>query len=142
MMSLLIPEHLKRELDAESRERGKTFVNETIGAIAEKYHSKMPLLNEFWIFIAAKRDKRSGNLNAYIKAVDRDHLHKVNTPMQGAQLWYINWKTGEKRLEWILPLQAKKSQIDTSHYICGNRLIQDSLLRADRALGKNLATGK
>lgn len=139
---LLLPDRLKRELKEEAKERGKSFARDGIEEIAKKYHDKLPLLNEFWIFIAAKRDRHTGALNAYIKAVDRDHLYKVNKPIQGAQLWYINWKTGEKRLEWILPLQPKKSKILLTDYIQENKIIQDSVIRAEKALGKNLATGK
>ena len=139
---LLIPKYLQDEIKDEAQERAKHFVKDSIEEIAQKYHKRMPDLNEFWIFIAAKRDRRSGTLNAYIKAVDRKNLHKVNHPIQGAQLWYINWKTGEKRLEWILPLQAKKSVVATDLYTQNNPIVLESLIKAERLLGKNLATSK
>lgn len=139
---LLIPNKLKKEIEAESKERAVHFVKNSIEEIAEKYHKKMPDLWEFWIFIAAKRDKRSGSLNAIIRAVDRANLHLVNQPIQGAQLWYINWKTGEKRLEWILPLQSKKSKVSVDSYTNSSPIVLSSLLQAEKVLGKNLATGK
>lgn len=139
---LLLPKKVMDDIKDEAKERAKAFVDNTIEEIAGKFHSKLPLLNEFWILIAAKRDARSGHLNAYIKAVDRDHLHKVNHPIQGAQLWYINWKTGEKRLEWILPLQPRKSKIAIDEFTQGNKIIQESLKQSEKILRKNLATGK
>lgn len=139
---LILSESLQKDLKHEAKERGKAFVKDNIEEIAKQYHDRLPELNEFWIFIAAKRDKISGKLNAYIKAVDRDHLYMVNVPIQGAQLWYINWKTGQKKLEWILPLQPRKSKMDVQVYTKDNLILQKSLYNANKFLGRNLVTGE
>lgn len=140
-MVLLISKKLESELKDAAHESAHQFTHDAMYQIAQKYYEKMPLAKELWILVVAKADLFTGNLNVALKAADRENLHKINVPIQGAQLWYTNQTTGEIRLEWILPF-SKKGTKDRIEVTKGNKIIEKSFDQAEKWLGRDLLTGR
>ena len=142
MVKLILPSKYEKLLKEKSLEEAKHFTRNKIREIAQKYYAKAPEVKEWWIRIIGKRDLYSNKINAMISAADKDNKHKIDIPIQGAQMWYVNMKTNETRLEWILPF-SKAKQADTMKSVTDNNpLIKQSFKRAAKFLGKDLITGK
>lgn len=142
MAKLILPSKYEKILKEKSFEEARHFTRTKIREIAQKYYAKAPLVKEWWIRIIGKRDLYSNKINAMISAADKENKHKIDIPIQGAQMWYVNMVTNEVRLEWILPF-SKAKQADTMQSVTNNNpLIEQSFKRAAKFLGKDLITGK
>ena len=142
MVKLILPAKYEKMMKEKSLEEAKHFTRHKIRQIAQKYYDKAPAVKEWWIRIIGKRDLYSNKINAMISAADKDNRHKIDIPIQGAQMWYVNMKTNEVRLEWILPF-SKAKQADRIESVTNNNLlIKQSFDKAARFLGKDLITGK
>ncbi len=125
----------KQHVKGASFDLGKDFARSGIQKIAKIYKEKLPGLDEFWIMVVAKPDMITKKVNVMIRAFDR--AKKPNYPIQGAQMWYVNWSKGIIQLDWILPLQQRRV-INPLQYSENNLLILNSLDRANKCLGGNL----
>jgi len=139
---VLITERLQKELEEKQRAEAANFTRNKIFEIAQLYYNKMKDVMELWILFAAKRDVISGNINLAIHAFDRDNRHIGDFPRQGCQFWYTNQKTGEARLEWILPFSNAKRADHLEIVSGGSRIIKESFKEASQKIGRDLLTGK
>jgi len=142
MVKLILPAKYEKMMKEKSLEEAKNFTRHKIREIAQKYYDKAPEVKEWWIRIIGKRDLYSNKINAMISAADKDNRHKIDIPIQGAQMWYVNMKTNEVRLEWILPFSKAKQSDRIESVTNNNLLIKQSFDRAAKFLGKDLITGK
>ena len=138
---LLVPKHVKDELETAKHEEGKKFVKDRVIEIAHAYYSKFKDIKELWILFAAKKDFITGKINVMIRAVDRPNKAKLDVPMQGCQLWYTNQETGDAYPEWILPLSKPKEKDNLERVSEGNPLIKDYFNKASQRVGRDLLTG-
>lgn len=142
MAKIILPSNYEKQLKEASMEAGRDLARVRIKQIAQQYYEKMPLVKEWWIRIIGKRDLYSNKINAVVSAADRNNRHKIDTPVQGAQMWYVNMNTNEVRLEWILPFTAAKRADNKKLATNDNPIIEQSFDKAAKALGRDLITGK
>jgi len=138
---LILPDRLNRELKEKKKIASDDFIKNKILEVAHTYYSKMKDVKELWILFAGKRDLKSNKINVYIEATDRENKHKIDIPMQGAQLWYTNQITGEVRPEWILPLSKPKGKDDIERVTGGNPLLKSYFKNASERIGYDILTG-
>lgn len=138
---LILPDRLNRELADKKKVASDDFIKNKILEVAHTYYSKMKDVKELWILFAGKRDLKSNKINVYIEATDRANKHKIDVPMQGAQLWYTNQTTGEVRPEWILPLSRPKSKDSLERVTEGNPLLKSYFKNASERIGYDILTG-
>jgi len=142
VVKLILPNKLEKELKEKSLLAAKYQTHEKMRDIAQKYYEKAPEVKEWWIRIIGKRDLYTNKINTMINAADKDNKHKIDIPIQGAQMWYVNMRTNEVRLEWILPFSKAKQSDKRESVTNNNPLIEQSFNRAAKFLGKDLITGK
>jgi len=139
---LILPSRLEKELKEKSRLAAEYQTKEKMRKIAQKYYDKAPEVKEWWIRIIGKRDLYTHKINAMISGADKENRHKIDIPIQGSQMWYVNMVTNEVRLEWLLPF-TKAKQVDSYESATGNNpILEASFKKAAKFLGRDLVTGK